>query len=81
MRGCETMTQLDNIIHRIDIIEDGLTLKASYKEEKEDLDQIHSDLSVMRYLGAPLWKVNDAKKRIQQIIQWMDEEEKAAHKE
>lgn len=69
------MTQLDRIISGIDRIESGLTLKASYADEKQQLDQINSDLSVMRTMNAPLWKVNDARKRIRDIIEWMNEEE------
>jgi hypothetical protein len=72
------MTQLDRIISDIDAIEDGLTLKADYTDEKARLDNIYSDLSVMATMGAPRWKVNDAKNRIRHITDWMDEEEAAA---
>ena len=72
------MTQLERIISGIDKIENDLTLKADYAEEKEMLDQINSDLSVMARLGAPRWKVNDAKDRIHRIKEWMNEEESAA---
>lgn len=72
------MTQLDRIIGGIDAIESGLTLKANYADEKTHLDNIYSDLSVMATMGAPRWKINDAKNRIRRIVDWMNEEEKAA---
>lgn len=72
------MTQLDRIISGIDAIEDGLTLKADYTDEKVHLDNIYSDLSVMATMGAPRWKVNDAKNRIRHLTAWMNEEEAAA---
>ncbi len=72
------MTQLDRIISGIDTIENALTLKSSYSDEINDLDQIASDLSVMRYIGAPRWKINDAISRINQIKKWMRDEEAAA---
>ena len=69
------MTQIDRIIGGIDAIESGLTLKANYADEKTHLDNIYSDLSVMATMGAPRWKVNDAKTRIRRIKDWMKEEE------
>ena len=72
------MTQLDRIISGIDAIEDSLTLKTDYTDEKGCLDNIYSDLSVMATTGAPRWKVNDAKSRIRRIKEWMTSEEAAA---
>jgi hypothetical protein len=72
------MTQLDRMINGIDAIENSLTLKADYTDEKRRLDNIYGDLSVMATMGAPRWKVNDAKNRIRHITEWMNEEEAAA---
>ena len=72
------MKQIDRIISGIDAIENGLTLKANYTDEKTHLDNIYSDLSVMATMGAPRWKVNDAKNRIRRMVEWMNEEEAAA---
>ena len=69
------MTQLDIIIAGIDSIENGLTLKSSYETEKQELEQINSDLSVMAHCGSPRWKINDAKQRITHIKEWIDAEE------
>ena len=64
---------LKNIESHIDALENGLTLKKSYTDELQELDQFKSDVMYVRYFGTST-KANDLLKRINHIRNWMNEE-------
>lgn len=72
------MTLYENLKRRIQYIEDNMTLKDDYSEELEALDEIKSDISVGRYLNnfSPNMAA-DLLKRIEQIRNWILEEQAA----
>lgn len=68
------MSLIENAEHRIQSISDNMTIKSDYSEELDKLNGIESDLSVMRFYGAPAWRVSDAKNEIKRIKNWISEE-------
>ena len=64
---------LKNIESHIDALENGLTLKKSYTDELQELDQFTSDVMYVRHFGTST-KANDLLKRINHIRNWMNEE-------
>ena len=66
---------LRNIETHIDALENGLTLKKSYTDELQELDQFESDIMNVRYFGTST-KANDLLRRINHISSWIKEEVK-----
>ena len=64
---------LKNIESHTDALENGLTLKKSYANELQELDQIESNIMTVRYFGTST-KANDLLKRINNIKTWIKEE-------
>lgn len=69
---------IENIERSINAIDNGMTLKSDYSDELEVLDNIESNISVMRHLGTPVWKCKDLSDHINHLRAWIHEEE-AAH--
>ena len=69
------MTNLiDKILNYIQALDDEMTLKSDYTEELEELDQLENSLKVARTYNAPVWKVENGKKQIKQIREWINAE-------
>ena len=64
---------LENIKSHIDALENGLTLKNSYTDELQELDQFESDIMYVRYFGTST-KANDLLTRVNHIKNWIKEE-------
>lgn len=68
------MTLSEKLMNRIQSLNDNLTLKDDYSDELEELDSVESDASVARYMGAPVWKIQDILKEIKNTRAWIKEE-------
>ena len=63
-----------NIKKAIEELESNLTLKSDYTEELEQLSQYEGDLPVLRSLGTPVWKIQEAREHINRIREWIKQE-------
>ena len=62
------------LIDRVQAIEDCMTLKNDYNEELEALKTIELEIPVYRRLGTPVWKAQEAIKRIKEVREWIAQE-------
>lgn len=63
-----------SLIDRVQAIEDCMILKNNYSEELDALKTIELEIPVYRRLGIPVWKAEEAKKRIIRIREWIEQE-------
>jgi len=63
-----------SLFDRMQAIEDCMTLKNNYDEELVALETIESEIPVYRRLGTPVWKAEEARKRIKNIREWIAQE-------
>jgi predicted patatin/cPLA2 family phospholipase len=69
------MVTIEMVAKNLQNLEDGLTLKTDYTDEKEELDQIENNAAVLRFFNAPAWKVADIKREAKRLRKWIKEEE------
>lgn len=62
------------VLERIQNVRDGISLGGNYDYELQELLGIEGDLPVYRHMGAPIWKIQQAKKEIAEIREWIRQE-------
>jgi hypothetical protein len=67
---------IDNIIKSLQYIEDNLTLKKDYSSELEHLQNLKDSIKTLcgHQWNTPKWKIEQANKKADNIINWMKEE-------
>jgi hypothetical protein len=76
----EVERMIENIIKSLQYIEDNLTLKKDYSAELEQLQNLKDSIKTLssHQWNTPKWKIAQANKKADSIINWMQEEMKRA---
>lgn len=67
------------VLDRIQSLSDSIALSGDYEYELLALQGIENDLPVYRHLGTPVWKIQQAKKEIAELREWIKEELEHRH--